>query len=62
MSKSKTMVEITIASPHKEWKIKDRGFIDGYVRGGDGSPCAVVCIYPSQNFVLVPIYGLKHLP
>lgn len=29
---------------HKEWIKGEEGYIDGYVRGGDGRPCLAVVI------------------
>ena len=50
----KTQVLITGYSPHGEYKSGDRGIVDGYISGGDGTPCAVVII--GKRFILVPVY------
>ena len=38
----KTKVILKADDPYKVWKKNDKGVIDGYVSGGDGTPCAVV--------------------
>lgn len=38
----KTRVEFIADQPQEKFKKGDRGYIDGYVRGGDGKPYAMV--------------------
>lgn len=38
---------------YQEWKKGDRGYIDGYVRGGNNTPLACVVIH--ERIVLVPL-------
>ena len=42
---------------HKEWTKGDKGYIDGYVRGGNGVPFAAVVI--GHDIVLAPLHSLK---
>ncbi len=53
----KARVLIVGRSPYGDYKAGDRGTVDGYCPGGDGTPCAVVII--GTRFVLVPVYSLK---
>lgn len=51
---------------HKEWKAGERGYIDGYCRGGDGVPCAVVVIVKIEDekgskIVMAPLNVLEVL-
>lgn len=66
----KTLVVFKHDIPQEPFKDGDTGYIDGYVRGGDGRPCAVV-VGDSGHIGLVPTYmltatgdfvekGLKH--
>jgi len=56
--KNKTKVEIVESFQHMEdCKIGDMGYIDGYVRGGDGRPYAVVII--GCKLKMIPIYCLE---
>ena len=54
----KTKVILKADDPYKFWKKNDNGVIDGYVSGGDGTPCAVV-ILSDGRFALVPMSFLK---
>lgn len=38
---------------HKDWKKGEEGYIDGYVRGGTGTPLAVVAL--GERIVLIPL-------
>lgn len=42
---------------HKEYSKGDKGYIDGYVRGGDNVPYAVVVI--EKRIVMIPIHSLE---
>ena len=53
-----TNVRLTGNSQYGDWKEGDQGFVDGYVRGADDTPLAVVVI-DRKNFVLVPIHCLE---
>lgn len=37
-------VRFIYQSPHKDWNTGDVGYIDGYCRGGDDVPYAVVIV------------------
>lgn len=54
----KTVVEVTDNNPEWDIKVGQIGYIDGYVQGGNGTPCAVV-IVPGGTLSLVPTYMLK---
>lgn len=41
---------------HKEYTKGDSGYIDGYVRGGDNTPYAVVVV--KKKLVMVPLHSL----
>ena len=58
--------EVTIQNDdheHKEYKKGDFGYVDGYVRGGNNAPLAVVVLETTNDrngiFVLVPLHNLK---
>ena len=53
----KTKVRITCDSRYNEYHKGDIGYVDGYCRGGDNIPYAVVVI--DKMFVLVPIYAIE---
>lgn len=61
MSSTKTQVKIT-ADPEdgQEYKKGDIGYIDGYMRGGNHQPCAVVIV--KLKMYMVPIRNLSKLP
>ena len=44
----------------KRVNVGDIGYIDGYLRGGDNNPYAVVCI-PGKGLELIPFYSLEVL-
>jgi len=52
-----TRVKIIGHSPYGEFKPGDRGVIDGYCRGGDDIPCAIVIL--GVRFVMVPIHSIE---
>ena len=53
----KTKVRITYDSRYNDYHKGDIGYVDGYSRGGDNIPYAVVVI--DKIFVLVPIYAIE---
>jgi hypothetical protein len=54
----KTTVEMNCAdNQHQDWKIGERGYIDGYVNGGTGRPLAVVVL--KDRIVLASTTQLK---
>lgn len=44
-------------SPYKDYNIGDVGYIDGYCRGGDGVPCAVVIV--KDRVVIAPVNTIR---
>ena len=40
-------------SLYKDWEVGDFGYVEGYCRGGDGVPCAVVIV--KDRIVMAPI-------
>ena len=50
-------VKITGDSPYNEYKEGDNGFVNGYVRGADDIPYAVVIV--NSRFSLVPLSCLR---
>ena len=48
-------------SQHKEWEKGERGLIDGYVRGGDGVPYAVI-LKESGSLVMAPFSSFMVKP
>ena len=40
-------------SYYKDWNSGDIGYVDGYCRGGDGIPCAVVIV--KDCIVMAPL-------
>ena len=57
----KPKVVIEGSSPYGEYDCGDKGVVDGYCRGGDGTPCAVVILDKNNRFVMVYIHSLKFL-
>ena len=53
----KTRIKITGNSPYGDYRVGDTGVIDGYCRGGDDTPYAVVII--GKRFVLVALTALE---
>lgn len=53
----KARVSITGNSPYGDYRKGQGGIVDGYVLGGDNTPCAVV-ILTDDRFVLVPIHSI----
>lgn len=57
---NKTIVSILSNSPfgETEYAAGDEGIVDGYCRGGDGVPYAVVIKDRDSKFVMVPLSSL----
>ena len=53
----KTKVRITCDYHCNDYHKGDIGYVDGYCRGGDETPCAVVVI--NKRFILIPIYAIE---
>ena len=53
----KTKVRITCDSRYNDFHKGDIGYVDGYIRGGDNTPYAVVVI--DKSFSLVPFYAIE---
>lgn len=53
----KKRVIFTSNSQYGDYKIGEKGVVDGYVSGGDGIPCAVV-VKDNGRFVLANIYHI----
>lgn len=47
-------------SPYGDYAAGDTGFVDGYCRGGDGTPCAIVILDKNDRFAMVYINQLKY--
>ncbi len=56
MERLKVITEYADAQ-HNEWKKGQVGMVDGYVRGGNDTPLAVVVI--KERLVLIPFSCLK---
>lgn len=41
---------------YDDWKKGEKGYIDGYIRGGDNTPLAVVVI--KERIVMIPLHCL----
>lgn len=54
----KTEVVMFNESQHDDWRIGDKGYVDGYVRGGDNTPYAVIVLKNGQ-FVLAPFSAIR---
>ena len=44
-------------SQYKEWESGDVGYVDGYCRGGDNVPYAV--IVANDRIVMAPLYSIR---
>ena len=44
-------------SHYKDWNSGDIGYVDGYCRGGDGVPCAVVIV--KDRIVMAPLETIR---
>ena len=50
-------VKFICKSRYNDWEVGDFGYVDGYCRGGDGVPCAVVII--KDRIVMAPLETMK---
>ena len=50
-------VRFICESPYKDWNSGDAGYIDGYCRGGDGVPYAVVIV--NNRVVMAPLETIR---
>ena len=50
-------VRFICESPYNDWKIGDFGYVDGYCRGGNGVPCAVVIV--KDRIIMAPLDTMK---
>lgn len=57
----KAKVKICGNSPYGEYKKGDMGIVDGYCRGGDETPCAIVILDKDASFVMVYIHQLSFI-
>lgn len=57
----KPIVKINGNSPYKEWEPGDTGVVDGYCRGGNGVPYAIVILDKNFRFVMVNIEQLEQI-
>lgn len=55
----KTKVKLNGTNQYNDWNDGDTGYIDGYVRGGDERPYAVVILDKDKSVVLSAIYHLQ---
>jgi hypothetical protein len=55
----KTKVKLNGKNQYNDWNDGDTGYIDGYVRGGDERPYAVVILDKDKTAVLSAIYHLQ---
>lgn len=55
----KTKVKLNGTNQYNDWKDGDKGYIDGYLRGGDEKPYAVVILDTTKIAVLAAIYHLE---
>ncbi len=57
----KPRVKINGSSPYGEWEPGDTGVVDGYCRGGNDVPYAIVILDKNFRFVMVDIYKLEQI-
>ena len=57
--KAEVLINATSPYGEGEYQTGDVGIVDGYCRGGDNVPCAVVIV--RERFVLIPVYSLEFL-
>ena len=55
----KTKIKLHGTNQYKYWNSGDTGYIDGYVKGGDEKPYAVVILDTNKSAVLVEICHLE---
>lgn len=57
----KPRVKIKGKGPYGEWNPGDTGVVDGYCRGGDNVPYAVVILDKNSRFVMVYLEQLEQI-
>lgn len=57
----KPRVKIGGRSPYGEWGPGDTGVVDGYCRGGNDVPYAIVILDKNHRFVMVNIEQLEQI-
>lgn len=57
----KPKVKIIGYSRDGEWELGDTGVVDGYCRGGDDVPYAIVILDKNFRFVMVNLYQLEQI-
>lgn len=50
-------VRFICKSPYKDWEPGDLGYVDGYCRGGDDVPCAIVIV--KDRIVMAPLQTIR---
>ena len=50
-------VRFICQSHYKDWEIGDLGYVDGYCRGGDDVPCAIVIV--KDRIVMAPLDTIR---
>lgn len=50
-------VRFICQSHYKDWEIGDLGHVDGYCRGGDDVPCAIVIV--KDRIVMAPLDTIR---
>jgi len=57
----KPRVKIYGISRYGDWELGDTGVVDGYCRGGDDTPYAIVILDKNFRFVMVGLEQLKQI-
>ena len=57
----KPIVKIIGYSRYGEWELGDKGVVDGYCRGGDDVPYAIVILDKNSRFVMVNLEQLEQI-
>lgn len=57
----KPRVKINGYSRYGEWELGDKGIVDGYCRGGDDVPYAIVILDKNFHFVMVQLNQLERI-
>ena len=57
----KPRVKINGGSLYREWELGDTGVVDGYCRGGNDVPYAVVILDKNHRFVMVNLEQLVQI-
>lgn len=50
-------VRFICKSPYKDWEPGDLGYVDGYCRGGNDVPCAIVIV--KDRIVMAPLETIR---